>query len=90
MSITVCLEDEIDISRGDMLVPAGNLPHVGRRIEATVVWMSEKPLAPQRSYLLKHTSQTVRARVTAIRHRVDINTLRTPRRRTNCNSTRSA
>lgn len=75
MSVTVCLEDEIDISRGDMLVPADNLPHVGRRIEATVVWMSEKPLAPQRSYLLKHTSQTVRARVSAIRYRVDINTL---------------
>ncbi len=79
MSITVCLEDEIDISRGDMLVPAGNIPHagphVGRRLEALVVWMNEKPLAPQRSYLLKHTTQTVRARVTAIRHRVDINTL---------------
>jgi hypothetical protein len=77
MSITVCLEDEIDISRGDMLVPAppDHGPHTGRALEALVVWMNEKPLAPQRSYLLKHTTQTVRARVTAVRHRVDINNL---------------
>ena len=75
MSITVCLEDEVDISRGDMLVPPGSGPHVSGQFEAITVWMNEKPLEPQRPYLLKHTSQTVRARVTAIRHRVDINTL---------------
>ncbi|MBV9507545.1 MAG: sulfate adenylyltransferase subunit CysN [Acidobacteriia bacterium] len=75
MSVTVCLEDEIDISRGDMIVRAGNLPHSGRRLEATVVWMSEKPLEPHRPYLLKQTTQAVHARVRDIRHRVDINTL---------------
>jgi len=75
MSVTVCLEDEIDVSRGDMLVPLSPGPHIGRGFEALVVWMNEKPLAPQRPYLLKHTTQTVRARVTAVRHRVDINTL---------------
>ena len=77
MSITVCLEDEIDVSRGDMLVPAppGPGPHTSRSIEALVVWMNQKPLTPHRPYLLKHTTQTVRARVTALRYRVDINTL---------------
>jgi sulfate adenylyltransferase large subunit len=75
MSVTVCLEDEIDISRGDMLVPAERAPHAGRRFAGTVVWMNAKPLEPHRPYLLKHTTQTVQARVREIRHRVDINTL---------------
>jgi sulfate adenylyltransferase large subunit len=75
MSVTVCLENEIDISRGDMLVPAADQPHVNRRFEATVVWMNEKPLEPHRPYLLKHTTQMVQARVRDIRHRVDINTM---------------
>jgi hypothetical protein len=75
MSVTVCLEDEIDISRGDMLVPTANPPHIGRRFEATVVWMNQKPLEPHRPYLLKQTTQMVQARVREIRHRVDIHTL---------------
>jgi hypothetical protein len=75
MSITVCLEDEIDVSRGDMLVPISNPPHTGRRFEATVVWMNEKPLEPHRPYVVKHTTQMVQGRVREIRHRVDINTL---------------
>ncbi|MBV9745650.1 MAG: sulfate adenylyltransferase subunit CysN [Acidobacteriia bacterium] len=75
MSVTVCLEDEIDISRGDMLVHPASLPHVGRRLEAMVVWMNEKPLEPHRPYLLKQTTQMVHARMRDIRHRVDINTL---------------
>ncbi|HEY7390615.1 MAG TPA: sulfate adenylyltransferase subunit CysN [Bryobacteraceae bacterium] len=75
MSVTVCLEDEIDISRGDMLVHTSNPPHAGRRFEATVVWMNQKPLEPHRPYLLKQTTQMVHARVREIRHRVDIQTL---------------
>ncbi len=75
MSVTVCLEDEIDISRGDMLVHAGNPPHFGRRFEATVVWMNQKPLEPNHPYLLKHTTQTGQARVREIRYRIDVNTL---------------
>jgi sulfate adenylyltransferase large subunit len=75
MSVTVCLEDELDVSRGDMLAPAGNPPHVARSFEATLVWMSDRPLEPDRPYLLKHTTQTVQARVREIRHRVDIQTL---------------
>ena len=76
MSITVTLEDEIDISRGDMLVSPARMPHVSRRVEAMLVWMSGVPLEAGKGYLLKHTTQMTSATVTAIRHRVDINTLR--------------
>jgi sulfate adenylyltransferase large subunit len=80
MSVAVCLEDEVDISRGDMLVhdvlvQPGNAPHSGRRFEATVVWMNGKPLAPNRPYLLKHSTQLAQARIREIRYRVDINSL---------------
>ena len=75
MSVTVCLEDEIDISRGDMLVPPSHPPHVARRIDARIVWMSEAKLETGRSYLLKHTTQTVRATVQAVRYRININSL---------------
>src|SRR5699024_9270747 len=55
-SITLRLEDEIDISRGDVIVPADNEPTVARNIDANVVWLSETPLDPRRSYLVKHTT----------------------------------
>jgi sulfate adenylyltransferase large subunit len=84
MSVTLCLEDELDISRGDMLVAAGREgfpegarpPAVSNRLEATVVWMNQKPLQAERPYLVKHTTQQVRGRVREIRYRVDVNTLR--------------
>jgi sulfate adenylyltransferase large subunit len=75
MSVTVCLEDEVDISRGDMLVPPQHPPHAARRFEAMLVWMNQKPLEPGRPYLIKHTTQQAAATVTAVRHRVNINTL---------------
>jgi len=75
MSVTLCLEDELDISRGDMLV-SGVAPAVSNRLEATVVWMNHKPLERDRAYLVKHTTQQVRGSVREIRHRVDVNTLR--------------
>jgi sulfate adenylyltransferase large subunit len=75
MSVTVCLEDEVDISRGDMLVDPDRVPHVSRRFAAKLVWMHETPGEAERDYLLKHTSQTVRAQIAKIRHRIDINTL---------------
>jgi sulfate adenylyltransferase large subunit len=62
LSVTLTLEDEIDISRGDML-SAGADPQNARSIEATVVWFDETPLDSSREYLLKHTTKTVRARV---------------------------
>jgi len=75
MSITVCLEDEIDISRGDMLVPPSHPPHVARRMDARIVWMHQAELEIGRAYLLKHTTQTVRAAVQDVRYRVNINSL---------------
>jgi sulfate adenylyltransferase large subunit len=75
MSVTLCLEDEIDISRGDMLVPPSHPPHVARRIDARVVWMNQAKLELGRAYLLKHTTQTVYAAVEAVRYRMNINSL---------------
>jgi hypothetical protein len=75
MSVTVTLEDEIDISRGDMLVDPARMPHVSRRFDAHVVWMNDAALTLGRPYLLKHTAQTVGAAVTAVRHRLNVNTL---------------
>ena len=74
-SVTITLEDEIDLSRGDMLVGEENPPHSGTEFQATLVWMHAEPLDPHKIYLLKHTTRTVRTRITQIRHRVDINTL---------------
>jgi bifunctional enzyme CysN/CysC/sulfate adenylyltransferase subunit 1 len=72
-SVTVELEDEIDLSRGDMLVRPNELPHASHHFSAKVVWMHETPLAVGHTYLAKHTTRTVRARVKRIRHRVDVN-----------------
>lgn len=75
MSIALCLEHELDISRGDMLVDPARPPHVSRRVEAKLVWMDEGPLKVNSPYLLKHTTQQVTAVVTCLYHRVDVNTL---------------
>jgi bifunctional enzyme CysN/CysC/sulfate adenylyltransferase subunit 1 len=78
-SVTVELEDEIDLSRGEMLVAAESageaLPDVSNRFRAMVVWMHEEPLVAGRTYFAKHTTRTVRATVKAIRYRVDVNSL---------------
>jgi sulfate adenylyltransferase subunit 1 len=75
MSVTVTLEDEIDLSRGDMLVSPGHPPRVSRHFEAMVVWFNAEPGDPGKSYLLKHTSRTVRAKALKIRYRVNVNSL---------------
>ena len=73
-SVTLELEDEIDLSRGEMLVEAtAETPNVSSRFLAQVVWMSEEPLRPGSTYLLKHTTRTVRGTVRAIRFRTDVN-----------------
>ncbi|HEY2362120.1 MAG TPA: sulfate adenylyltransferase subunit CysN [Candidatus Angelobacter sp.] len=74
MSVTLKLADEIDLSRGDMLVRQ-DIPHVAKRFEATVVWMHAQPLTVGKNYLVKQTSRQVRGRVTKIIHRVDIQSL---------------
>jgi sulfate adenylyltransferase large subunit len=75
MSIALTLEDELDISRGEMLAAAHEPPAVAASFSAALVWMDAQPLDPARTYLLKHTSQTVKARVNTIRHRVNMQTL---------------
>ena len=75
MSVTLRLTDEIDISRGDMLVRPDNRPTVARRFDAMLVWMSERALDTQKSYLLKHTTQTVRAEVESVAYMTDLETL---------------
>jgi bifunctional enzyme CysN/CysC len=72
---TVCLADQIDISRGDMLVDPSAPPSVGREFAATVIWMAAEPLRPESAYLLKHTTRQVCANVRSVRHVLDIRTL---------------
>ena len=76
-SVTLLLEDEIDISRGDMIVRADDQESalVGRRIEAMVCWLAETPLDPQRKYLIRHTTRETKAALDGIEYRVDINSL---------------
>jgi len=75
MSVALRFEDEIDVSRGDMVVQAADQPAVARELEAHICWMSERPLAPGGRYAIKHTTRAARAIVESIEHRVDINTL---------------
>ena len=74
-AVTVTLTDEVDVSRGDMLVHPDNPPHVSSQIEAMVVWMAEQPFVPGRTYTLKHTTRQVAAEVASFRYGVDVNTL---------------
>jgi bifunctional enzyme CysN/CysC len=74
-SITMTLEDEIDISRGDMIVRPGNVPRVDQRFEAMVVWMAEETLLPGKSYWFKQTSNVAPGVVNSVRYQVDINTM---------------
>jgi sulfate adenylyltransferase subunit 1 len=75
MSIALTLEDELDISRGEMLAAAHEAPAVAANFLAALVWMNAEPLDPNKTYLLKHTSQTVKATVKTIQHRVNMQTL---------------
>ena len=73
MSVALQLTEEIDVSRGDLFADPQSPPCLGRKFDASLVWMSEKPLQTSRAYLLKHGSQTAPARVAKILHRYDIN-----------------
>ncbi len=74
-SVTLLLQDEIDISRGDMLVKTGELPTQTKHINATVCWLAEQPLDKARTYVLRHTTRDTKAKVADIEFRVDVNTL---------------
>jgi bifunctional enzyme CysN/CysC len=75
LAVTITTEDEIDISRGDMIVRPDNLPTIADRFDATIVWMAETPLLPGKDYLIKHTSRSVTGRISTLRYKIDVNTL---------------
>jgi bifunctional enzyme CysN/CysC len=76
MAVSVSLTDEIDISRGDLIARTNNQPRVAQEFDATVCWMADAAaLEPGRDYIIKHTTRTTRAKVTALDYRLDVNTL---------------
>jgi bifunctional enzyme CysN/CysC/sulfate adenylyltransferase subunit 1 len=75
MSVTLQLDKEIDLGRGDMLVSADDVPAVSRKFLASVVWLHGAPLELGRTYLVKHTARQTKIRALNIRHRVNVNTL---------------
>ena len=74
-SVTLLLEDEIDISRGDMIVRSNEVPEAVKQIDAMVCWLSETPLSTSRTYIVRHTTRESKAKIGAIHFRVDVNTL---------------
>ena len=74
-SVTLTLEDDIDVTRGDMLTRPANLPIVSRDAEVMLVWMSDKPLAPERQYWVKNCSGRTTGEIGLVRYRMDVNTL---------------
>ncbi len=74
-SVTLQLEDEIDISRGEMIVRPDDLPCVSRHFEAMLVWMDEETMNPERSFYIKHATATTRAHIDHIRYKVNVNTM---------------
>ncbi|MDR1063711.1 MAG: sulfate adenylyltransferase [Azoarcus sp.] len=74
-SVTLLLDDDIDISRGDMIVAGAAAPQARKEIDAIICWLSESPLDRARTFLIRHTTREVRARLTDIAHKLDVNTL---------------
>ncbi|MDR0429315.1 MAG: sulfate adenylyltransferase subunit CysN [Tannerellaceae bacterium] len=74
-SIAITLEDEIDVSRGDMLVHPDDLPLSGRNFEAMLVWMDEEPMDTDKQFYLKQTTNTTRAHIDSVRYKVNVNTM---------------
>ena len=74
-SITLLLEDEIDTSRGDMIVKTSEAPQTVKQIEAFVCWLAETPLSPARTYIVRHTTRESKAKIGAIQYKIDVNTL---------------
>lgn len=74
-SVTLTLEHDLDVSRGDMICYPENIPNVSSELEAMVVWMSDTPLDTAKTYIVQHTTRQARCRVEKIRYKVDVNTL---------------
>lgn len=75
MSVCMTLTDDIDISRGDMLVRENNKPNISQDIDVMICWMNEKRMIPRGKYTIRHTSQTARCIIKEIKYKIDINTL---------------
>jgi len=75
MSVCITLEDDVDISRGDMLVREHNQPEIGQELDLMICWMNSKKLIVRGKYTIKHTSQTARCIIKEVRYKMDINTL---------------
>jgi bifunctional enzyme CysN/CysC len=75
MSVTVTLDTDLDVSRGDMIAPLDNPPTVGQTFDAMMCWLSTTPFRPNARYILKHTTRAVKALVSQVHYRVDVNTL---------------
>ena len=75
MAVTIRLEDNLDVSRGDMICRPNNRPTVGQDLDAMVCWMSDRPLKERGRYAIKHTTHWVRGMVTELQYRLDVNTL---------------
>jgi bifunctional enzyme CysN/CysC len=74
-SVTITLTDEIDVSRGDMLVRPGNLPRVDHKFEGMLVWMHEEPMVPGKQYLIKQATKSAPGLINTLKYKVDVNTL---------------
>jgi len=74
-AVSITLKDEIDISRGDMIVHPNNLPKIDRHFEAMLVWMDEKPMDTDTRFYIKQSTSTTKAHIDTIRYKVDVNTL---------------
>ena len=74
-SVTLTLEDEIDISRGDMIVRPGNVPKLDDKFDAAIVWMTEEPMLPGKSYLFKLATKSVSGTISTLRYKIDVNSL---------------
>jgi len=75
LSVTLRLEDQVDVSRGDMIVPVDDAPEPLRELEATVCWMGDRPLVAGSRYRLKHTTRSVPAKIDAVEGKLDVHTL---------------
>jgi len=68
MSVTLTLDDEIDSSRGDMIVRPGNLPKLEQKFDAMLVWMSDAPMVPGKQYLFKHTTKMIPGSISTLQY----------------------
>ena len=75
MAITLTLEDEIDISRGDMLVHTDDLPSIQEKFEATIIWMTGQAMLPGTQYDFKHANKNITGHISALKHKINVNTL---------------